>query len=65
LENLDDDDDDDDDVDTIRAWKSIRRNMKYSAAHSPGYYKFKQYKTWYHEEHSKFLDKRKQLNCNY
>jgi hypothetical protein len=44
LENLNNDDDD---VDIIRAWGSIRDNIKASATGRLGYYELKQHKPWF------------------
>jgi hypothetical protein len=44
------DDDDDDGVDILKAWKSIRKNMKASVTESLGYYELQQHKPWVHEE---------------
>jgi len=52
-------------VDISRSWKSIRGNVKVSVTESLGYYELKQHKSWFDEEYSKLLDKRKQVKLQY
>jgi hypothetical protein len=54
LENLDDE------VDIIRAWETIKENIKISTKAILGYYDLKKQKPWFDEGCSKLLDQRKQ-----
>jgi hypothetical protein len=47
-------------VDTNRAWKTVRENIKISAKETLGYYELKKHKPWFNEGYSKLLDQRKQ-----
>jgi hypothetical protein len=49
-----------DNVDTNRAWKNIRENIKASAKESLGHYEVQQHKPWFDDECSKLIDRRKQ-----
>ena len=42
------------------AWENIKENTKTSVKDCLGLYELKQYKQWFDEECSRFLDKRKQ-----
>jgi hypothetical protein len=44
----------------IRAWETIRRNIKISAEENLDYYELKEHKLCFNEEYSELLDKRKQ-----
>jgi hypothetical protein len=46
--------------DINRAWEKIKENIKISAKGSLGLHEWKQHKSWFDEECSQFLDKRKQ-----
>jgi hypothetical protein len=46
--------------DINRVWENIKGSIKISAKGSLGLYERKQYKPWFDEECSKFLDQRKQ-----
>jgi hypothetical protein len=43
----------------LRAWETIRENIKISSEASLGYYEFKKHKSWFDEGCSKLLDQRK------
>jgi DNA anti-recombination protein RmuC len=50
----------DDNVDMNRVWEKIRVNIKISAKESLGHYELQQQKTWFDDECSKLIDRRKQ-----
>jgi hypothetical protein len=48
-----------------RAWENIRENIKTSAKESLGHYELQQQKPWFHDECSKFIDKRKKAKLQW
>jgi hypothetical protein len=46
--------------DNIRAWETVRENIKISAKESLGYYELKKHQPWFEEGCSKLIDQRKQ-----
>jgi hypothetical protein len=55
----------DENVDMNRAWENIRENIKTSAKESLGHYKLQQRKTWFDDECSKLIDRRKQAKLQW
>jgi Zn-finger nucleic acid-binding protein len=47
------------------AWATIIGNIKISAKESPGYYDLKKHETWFDEECSKLLDRRKEAKLQW
>jgi hypothetical protein len=48
-----------------RTGENIRENINISAKESLGYYKLKQHKSWFDEECSESVDKRKQVKLQW
>jgi hypothetical protein len=55
----------DDTVDMNKAWENIRENIKASAKESLGHYELQQRKSWFDDECSKLIDRRKQAKLQW
>jgi len=53
-----------DSEDINRIWENIKENIKTSAKERVGLYVFKQHKSWFDEEYSRFLEQKRRLKCS-
>jgi hypothetical protein len=53
-----------DSEDINRVWENIKENIKTLAKESLGPYVFKEHKSWFDEECSRFLEQKSRLKCS-